>query len=134
MSEATPAVVLIVESNLMFWPKLDSMVRLAGHVPKRYNPGQSLPEQAGYDGARVQPIIGLVNLEDKADPMKAIAAMRREDICIIAFCGHANAALMDEAAAAGAQIVVPRSTVDQRLPFILADAIKWQPDADCDHC
>jgi AmiR/NasT family two-component response regulator len=125
---------LILESNLMFWPKLDSMVRIAGHVPVRYTANKSIPEQAGYEGARIQPVVAVVNLEDPADPMKAIAAMRREDICIIAFCGHANADMMEQAAAAGAQIVLPRSAVDTRLPHILADAVKWQPDPDCDHC
>lgn len=132
MSES--AVVLILESNLMFWPKLESMVRLDGHVAKRFTHSQTVPEQGGYDGCRLQPVIGLVNLEDNNDPMKAIAALRREDICIIAFCGHTNMALMEQAAAAGAQIVVPRSTVDQRLPFILKDALKWKPDPDCDFC
>ncbi len=130
----TPATVLILESNLMFWPKLDSMVRLAGHLPVRYQSAVPIPQQAGYEGTRVQPVIGLINLEDKADPLAAIAAMRQEDVCIIAFCGHANTGLMQEASAAGAQMVVPRSSVDQRLPFILKEAVKWQPDADCDHC
>ncbi|MBI5138080.1 MAG: hypothetical protein HZA24_12195 [Nitrospirae bacterium] len=134
MSE-NPAVVLVLDSNLMFRPKLDSMIRNAGHVPVPYRPDVPIPTQAGFEGARVQPVVGLVNLEDRAvDPMKAIAAMRREDVCIIAFCGHANTAAMEQAAAAGAQIVVPRSSVDQRLPVILKEAIKWKPDPHCDFC
>ncbi len=133
MSDQTPqnAIVLTLVRDLMFRPRVDSSLKIAGHEPRAYRMDTPVAEQIEAD----RPALGLVDLAAASDnPTKVVAAMRDAGLNVIGFCGHVDEAAQAAGVAAGVTMVASRGQLHADLPGLVAKALTIKPDPDCDYC
>ena len=87
------------------------------------------PAAAAAAAREHQPILALFYLTcRRSDPCAAIAELKADEklkhIPILAFAEHTNAALLDRARAAGAEVVTSNSAIAQHLPQLVDRALE----------
>ena len=133
MPDQTPdsAIVLTLVRDLMFRPRVDSSLKIAGHEPRAYRVDTPVAEQ--IEAGR--PALGLVDLAAASDnPTQVIVAMRKAGLNVIGFCGHVDEAAQAAGVAAGVSLVASRGQLHSDLPGLVTKALAIKPDPDCDYC
>jgi hypothetical protein len=121
--------VLTVVEDLLFRPRVTSMLKIAGYTESRFDPARPPGEQSP-DGA---PAVGLVDLGGK-DALASAQAMLGAGIPVVAYCGHADTEKRAAAQAAGVTLLASKGEVHGGLPVLIERALAHVPDPDCDHC
>jgi FixJ family two-component response regulator len=121
--------VLTVVEDLLFRPRVTSMLKIAGYTEARFDaarpPADQLPEGA--------PAVGLVDLGSRT-ALPAAQALLAAGIPVVAYCGHADTEKRAAAQAAGVTVLASKGEVHGGLPVLIERALAHTPDPDCDHC
>jgi hypothetical protein len=120
--------VLIGVSDLLFQTRIEGAVGASGLEPVIADTSRRLD-----DAIERGPIIAVVDVHETAFPADAaIARARAAGIRVLAFGRHTSPAELRRARQAGADIVVPRSELVERLPGLLTSLLpaKQEPEHD----
>lgn len=128
----TAAHVLTVVEDLLFRPRVTSMLKIAGYTEARYDPNRPPAEQLP-EGAPGAGLVGLIDLGGKT-ALPAAQALLAAGVPVVAYCGHADTEKRAAAQAAGVTVLASKGEVHGGLPLLIERALAHTPDPDCDHC
>ena len=108
--------VLIVVSDLMFYARIESVVRALGMTSANTDAPRALSAMSPV------PALVVIDLhESSGDPIPVISAAKAAGSRVLAFGRHTDARALRAARDAGADRVVPRSQLVEELPALVAE-------------
>ncbi len=109
--------VALVENNLILSSRIVASLKALGYEVKTVQRWKSLSELLG----EFSPDIVMINLEG-IEGVEVLKKLREMDsqIPVVAYCGHKNIQLQEEARNLGANLVVPNSAVATQLSEVLS--------------